>query len=69
MELNHHSLCNGRAGRAAGPGSARAVNDLAFGINNRGQVTGLVTDPEGIHSFSLDNDAFTAIDRSLMAES
>jgi uncharacterized membrane protein len=33
-----------------------------FGINNLGQVTGLFTDADGVHSFLLDEGVFTTID-------
>jgi uncharacterized membrane protein len=44
------------------PGRPELPGTQLFGINNRGQMTGIVFDSEGIRSFVLDNGAFTTID-------
>jgi probable HAF family extracellular repeat protein len=44
------------------PGRPELPATQPFGINNLGQVTGIFIDSEGIHSFLLDNGAFTIID-------
>lgn len=44
------------------PGRPEFPQTDVFGINNRGQVTGLVTDCEGVRPFLFDNGAFTVIE-------
>lgn len=44
------------------PGRPELPTTEIFGINNRGQITGLVTDSEGVRPFLFDNGAFTEID-------
>ena len=44
------------------PGRPELPGTQLFGINNRGQMTGVVFDSKGIRSFVLDNGAFTTID-------
>jgi probable HAF family extracellular repeat protein len=43
------------------PGRPELLTTRPFGLNNRGQVTGVFTDSEGIHSFLMDNGQFTTI--------
>lgn len=44
------------------PGRPEFPTTEIFGINNRGQIVGLVTDSEGIRPFLFDDGAFTVVD-------
>jgi probable HAF family extracellular repeat protein len=44
------------------PGRPELPTTRVFGISNRGQVTGIVIDSEGIRAFLLDNGVFTTIE-------
>jgi probable HAF family extracellular repeat protein len=44
------------------PGRPEGPQTQPFGLNNRGQITGVFVDAEGVHAFLLDNGVFTTID-------